>query len=345
MSQNYKTTGVKISQYPHASTNKGTLNNRLEHEHYLMSYAATNYGISEIRKNYQIPMTTLRKDMLGYIGLQNIKPSWRNYIMFWEGDWNNEEDKTQSYVYKWEDNQFGNVDYIYNKHGLITTDDEIQHNRVFILRTAPWPLEAKHDVNCLCGPNGSCIAGTSYGSDPNKNTTKLVTKNYIDDRFNGIRKVKISGTELKIRPYSCRYIFDSIPNTINITDTENAECDSMQGGEVDYIKNKLQYNCVEFYLEIPRPNNVFSITANTDPVIWSNPHELENIISSAIKNGKETILIKCFAEYKNEKFTVTCSDGLSYGVSDTVDDGSTLPPSSDAVYDFVKEEISKVETS
>lgn len=118
MAQDFKYTGIKISQNPLAEINKTIHPNKLEHRHYLMSYAATNYGIAEINKNYRISIDALRDDMIGYVGVQNAKPGWRDYIKIWEGDWYN-VDKNRSYVYEWDSStELHNLDFVTNKHGL-----------------------------------------------------------------------------------------------------------------------------------------------------------------------------------------------------------------------------------
>jgi hypothetical protein len=58
--------------------------------------------MSTINKNFQISIDALRKDFIGQIGLQNSKPSYRNYVKIWYGDWYN-PDRVKSYIYQWED--------------------------------------------------------------------------------------------------------------------------------------------------------------------------------------------------------------------------------------------------
>jgi hypothetical protein len=96
-----KQTGVRISQYPYAPVNRATYNNRLELDHSFITWAPAYFGTSTVNKNFQINLSTLREDMLGYIGVVNSKTSYRNYINLWQGDWNN-PDRTKSYVYTWD---------------------------------------------------------------------------------------------------------------------------------------------------------------------------------------------------------------------------------------------------
>jgi hypothetical protein len=55
--------------------------------------------------------------MKGFIGINNAKASWRDYITFWEGDWFN-DDRVRSYVTPYENDEFYLLDYIPNKYGL-----------------------------------------------------------------------------------------------------------------------------------------------------------------------------------------------------------------------------------
>ena len=211
MAQNYKTTGVKISQYPLAEINTTNYPNRLQHTHYFMSYAATNLGLSNVNKNFQVPIEALRNDMLGYMGVNNAKTEWKDYITFWEGDWYN-IDKRRSYVYEWDARtDTHDVNYITNKHGLDTEYDKKRNiNRVFLLNTAPWPLDATDE-------RFSSAEEKNYGYDPNPHSVKFVSKQYIDDRHSGFRKVEVPtegevhSSHLTIRPYTCFYQYNKPP--------------------------------------------------------------------------------------------------------------------------------------
>lgn len=180
---NFKETGVKISQFPDAPVNTATHRYKLELNHKLISWAASYYGISTINKNYQISLEALRNDLMGYIGLDNSKGDYQNYLTFWKGNWS-DEDRRNSYIYEWSDAEHDHEDYIKNKHGLdIQYDIDNRIDRVFILDTAPWPLESTYsDVNVY--------GGNTYGTDPNPISKKLVNKDYVDERHNGFRKIE-----------------------------------------------------------------------------------------------------------------------------------------------------------
>lgn len=149
--------------------------------------------------------------------MENAKGDWQNMIHFWSGDWIN-DDKTKSYIYKWKYEERGSSDYISNKFGN-KKDNEgnaiDDYDRIFFINNAPIPLEEPEQ-------------------DPCPESNKFVNKKYIDDRFNGVRKVSVTGEiltihpysceyELAIRPYSCVYEFGKTPTKINIVDTETLQ--------------------------------------------------------------------------------------------------------------------------
>ena len=108
-----KHTGTKLSEYPTSLSNK---KHKLLYNHFFMSYAPVNFGISTVNKNYKIPIQAIRDDIKYYIGLENAKGDWQNMIHFWSGDWIN-DDKTKSYIYEWKYEERGSNDYISNKFG------------------------------------------------------------------------------------------------------------------------------------------------------------------------------------------------------------------------------------
>ena len=324
--------GVRISQYPQAPVNISNHKKKLELHHSLISWAPAYYGLTTVNKNYQVPLSSLRQDLLGYIGINNSKPGWRNYLTFWQGDWYN-TDRTKSYVYTWSVDWKGDDDYIFNKHGLDVEYDKTNNiNRVFILNDAPLPLQETYTpVNAINSSN--------HGEDPNPNNVKLVSKKYIDDRHNGVRKIekapatnsvgKLYGSELNIRPYTCFYQYSNPPaqntltgiQTINITDNE-----VLEDGRT--IKDVLRHNRLKFYIRLTNNDSYYKkdgshfhnlqiLVNGKDEALWSYKDELSQILRDA--RQKETkgtvenpykgyIFIRCEAQYINNKFTVTCSN-------------------------------------
>lgn len=333
-----KQTGIRISEYPYGPINDAHHKKRLELHHSFITWAPSYYGISTVNKNYQVTLASLRQDLLGYIGVNNSKPSWRNYITFWQGNWN-DTDRTKSYVYSWSKNLQGDDDYIFNKHGLelVNKDglevpyDEVNNiNRVFLLTDAPIPFEAEYTT-----VNG--INSANYGKDPNPHNFKIVSKKYIDDRHNGIRKVqkaaitsdpKPNGSTLQIRPYTCFYQYSNLPAidsntnyyTINICSDATLE-------DGRSIKDTIKHNRLTFYIRLSNnpayyekdgkhEHNLKLLVDGKDEVLWSYKDELSEILRDARQkkvNGtiqntfKGYIFIRCEAEYINDVFTVTCS--------------------------------------
>ena len=339
---NLKHTGVRISQYPQAVVNDTNHKKRLELHHNFISWAPAYYGITTINKNYQVAIQALRQDFLGFVGVQNAKSHYRDYITFWQGDWFN-KDIVKSYVWQWPDTMGGHFDYIKNKHGLDKAyDAENNISRVYILNDAPLPLETTFiPVNAQETSN--------HGEDPNPHSVKLVSKKYVDDRHNGVRKIQKSeeqttpaefGSELKIRPYSCFYQYSAPPlldtndnvHTINICDTE-----VLQDGRT--IKDLIRHNRLRFYIRIANnevfyrkldddgnkyhANNLKLLVNGEDKVLWSYENEFTEILREARpkfkKDGtqlnayKSHIFIRCEAEYIDGKFTVTCSNFFGRG--------------------------------
>lgn len=346
-----KNTGIRISEYPYGPTNNDSHKGKLILDHSFITWAPSHYGISTINKNYQIDINTLRKDFAGYIGVNNSKARYRNYVNLWYGDWFN-KDITKSYVFQWTSAMCNHDDYIYNKHGLdVEFDKEHMIDRIFVLTDAPLPLQQTFEqVNPIDTKN--------HGVDPNPISSKLVTKKYIDDRHAGIRKVQITGQEsvnkikdgstLQIRPYTCFYQYDNTPvqdldgiYTINITSTA-----VLQDGRTMF--DVLRHNRLMFYIRLTnRPqyyytfdnngnkihtNNLKILVDGKDQVMWSYENELSQILRQSRPKmddagvqqnvNKNYIFIRCEAEYIRQtndqgeavdKFVVTCSNFFGRG--------------------------------
>lgn len=346
-----KQTGVRISQYPQGPINNSTHRKRLQLAHSFISWAPAYFGISTINKNYQVPLRAIRDDIKGFIGIDNTKAGYRDYLSFWHGDWFN-LDKTKSYIYQWKQEEQAHDDYVYNKHGIDTQyDAEHDIDRIFFLNDAPWPCEATFSPVNIKG-------SSNYGIDPNYKTAKFVTKKYIDDRHAGVRQIqkaattelidKTFGSELQIRPYTCFYQYTNLPAkdtndgiyTINITDTIDMSLEDNRS-----LKDIIKHNRLTFYIRLKnRPQYYYvldqnknkihthnlKLLANGKEVLWSYEDEFIEILRQArpkMDNGavptqqnafKTHIFIKCEAEYvKNESgedvFTVTCSSFFGRG--------------------------------
>lgn len=317
-----KHTGIKISDYPSSISNVNDFPHKLEHNHYFITYAPTYFGASTINKNYKIPLEMLRKDQKFYIGINNAKGDWQNLLNIWSGDWFN-EDKTESYVSSWEIEERGSNDYIKNKYGLETDEDKT--DRIFFIKDAPIPFEETH-------------------IDPNPASNKFVNKKYIDDRFNGIRKISVSGETLAIRPYSCVYEFDTTPTVINIIDTE-----TLQDGRT--VAECLENNILTFILKFPvSDGDELGILANgKGNVKWSYPTELADVLDAARKNNNSDVWIECFVGYTKDGLSIRCSNALNpmpgsektLETTESINLGNKKVPLSDTVYNFVNDFVTE----
>ena len=298
-----KQTGVKISQYKTAEIK----NSKLVLDHYLISYAPAYFGTSTINKNFKVPVSLLREDITGYIGVYNTKSSWKDTINLWSGEWDS-SNPINSYVYVWSESDKYKDGYIKNKH---TFEDNI--DKVFIIDNAPLPQTAEANI------------------DPNPSTKKIVTKSYIDDRFNGMPKVKCTSSTLEMRSYPCLYEFemDSVTN-IDIVDT--------------LVKDTITNKCVEFMLRIPTtsifyeigadipPNTDFSVSANGTPCTWGYRNEILMIVSRAKNENAKDVWVRCFAEYVDGVFTVKCTNGLNVLENEVITGAAGVVYEIDEVY-------------
>lgn len=322
-----KHTGIKISDYPSSVTNTTMYPHKLEHNHYFITYAPTYFGTSSINKNYKIPLEMLRQDQMYYMGLSNAKGNWQNLLSIWSGYWKN-DDKTESYVYKWTHDERGSKDYIKNKFGLESDEENI--DRIFFIKDAPIPME-----------DGSHL-------DPNPDSNKFVNKKYIDDRFNGVRKISAKSGVLQIRPYTCVYEYSEQPAIINIFDDKKVHPESNIT-----VKDCLLNNILTFFIKFPvSDSDELDIRANGkgSNIEWSYPTEFTDILTAA-RNDKYSggIWIKCFAWYTNGELLIRCSNALNsmpggekqLETTNTIAAGNFKVPTSDAVYHHVNE-ISKV---
>ncbi|MBO5827108.1 MAG: hypothetical protein J6R59_01320 [Paludibacteraceae bacterium] len=293
---------------------------KLQYEHYLMSYGSVNYGFSTVNKNYKVPVSALREDFKGYIGFENAKGGWRQLTRLWYGEWyrtketfvkNGDDmekitvgDKVNSYLYKWSDSEIGQDDYICNKFGDELDDngknyDKVPTDRIFIIKNAPIPCEynfatsfVKRDEegNPIQDKDGNYEYET-YDCDPYPQFAKIVDKEYIDNRFNGIRVIDVSDTVeeiieeaaiqpytedgeidtsirdflikpewksiLKIRPYTCIYDYtnfkiDDGQNPIPLIDIWD-NLDDGTGKTTKELLNERKEKSLIFYIKLSKP--------------------------------------------------------------------------------------------
>lgn len=257
-------TGNNISNLPNALINRLNCKGRLQYPHYFMSYAEVNYGFGTINKNYKVSVSALREDLKGFIGIENAKGQWRQLSRFWVGDWYKEKevdgvtigDKVNSYLYHWNSRDIGNDDYIVNKFGTETVASELPTDRVFFVRNAPIPCEYKYATlftepevdeygNFERDENKNIKYRTlTYVNDPHPDLMKIVDKDYVDNRFNGIRLIDVTNTVASIQGYNLEPIQ---PITVAETDIDTSVRDYPV---IAQFKSTLQirpYPCVYEY--------------------------------------------------------------------------------------------------
>lgn len=333
-------TGIKISEYPDGPLDNSTNQNKLLLNHYFISYAPSHYGTKFINKNYKVSIQSLRNDLTGHIGVNNVKGKYKNYIDIWSGYWikNNVDengakisiDRVNSYVFEWPDNLRGSEDYIVDKFNKAKNE---KLDKIFILRSAPLPLESE-DVRY------SSEEDNTLGKDPDPHSAKLVTKNYIDDRHSGFRKVYESSANLSLRPYTCYYQYSNLIKedaegirTINICDDT-----VLEDGKTFY--DKVKRNRLIFFVRIANReeyyknsegkhfNNLrFLVNGEKDVIRWSYENEFTEILRESrirknndgeqMNKNKDFIFIRFEAEYIDEKFTVSATNFFGRGKHST----------------------------
>lgn len=329
-------TGIKISQYPDGPLSNSEKENKLLLNHYFISYAPSHYGAKFINKNYKVSLLSLRKDFKGYIGINNTKGEYRNYIDVWSGYWRNnvldengniiDIEKTNSYIYEWPENLRNHPDYIFDK---FNRNGNEKLDKIFILKSAPLPLEAEDE-------RFSSKEEKNIGKDPSPISTKIVNKDYVDDRHNGFRKVGEISNHLTIRPYTCYYQYSNIIEadeegirTIDI-------CDDVIMEDGKTLRDKIKHNRLVFYIRIANKdgyyknsegkhfNNLrFLVNGEKDVVRWSYENELSEILRETrirrnasgeqINVSKDFIFIRFEAEYIDDKFTISATNFFGRG--------------------------------
>lgn len=199
--------GFKISDLKNIPTLK-TIDNksRIAYDNtFLLSYSHTVYGINYNRQNYKIPLTNLRDDLKGYIGVESLVAPWSEQIKLWHGVWQS-EDANKSYVKVWSEDEWENEHYIPNKFSNL-------NNSYYIVKDIPLPFETKEyenkmgevavdsdKLNALKSINVS-----KKESDPYPDSNKIVTKKYVDERLSSKRLIEVE-PEFTVRDYDCTYI-------------------------------------------------------------------------------------------------------------------------------------------
>lgn len=190
-------------------------------ETYMLGYANTVYGIKYNRNNYRIPLTAIRDDIKGYIGIESIVAPWSESIKLWHGVWNNTASKNKSYVYEWGESEKNHPHYMPEKFADL-------ENSYYIVKDAPFPFESEECHNRNHGEvtpetniEGDEIISVNKplaAADPYTDSNKLVLKSYVDERLASKRLVEVM-PEFRVRDYDCTYILRA--ETLKAAEAEN----------------------------------------------------------------------------------------------------------------------------
>ena len=205
-------TGYKISDLdiiPFSDSN-GTYKNKIAlDETYMLGYAHTVYGIKYNRNNYRIPLSAIRDDIKGYIGIESLVSPWSDQMKLWHGLWDNISSKNRSYVYQWSEEESNHPHYMPNKFSDL-------ENSYYIIRNAPFPYETEDcnnrgvrgEIEPTLNIEGSNVGTTNKkleAADPYPDSNKLVLKSYVDERLASKRLVDVK-TDFWVRDYDCTYV-------------------------------------------------------------------------------------------------------------------------------------------
>lgn len=270
--------GFRISDLSNIPVNgkDGKFKNRIAFDNtYLLSYAHTVYGINYNKHNYKIPLTAIRDDIKGYVGIESLVAPWSEQLKLWHGYWHNPSIRNKSYVYQWDESDKLHEHYAPKKF-------EDLENSYFIIKDAPYPFESgkrnNGEIAASTTNNGTpkTINMPIAESDPYPDSNKIVTKSYIDERLAGERIIEVEPT-FEIRDYECTYIIRSeiLKNkgaTIKIRFPEKFE-DRICHNKLKFtlmLEGKANNNSYESSLS-KNPNWIFEDSSgNIINVVWLN---------------------------------------------------------------------------
>lgn len=226
---------------------------------YLLGYAHSVYGITYNTHNYKVPLSSLRDDLKGYIGIESVSPKWSGQIKLWAGKWEDKENENNSYTKVWNTTDGGNP--YYNPEKFQDIEDTF-----YIIKDAPYPFEEKSLHNRNNGEalseidndgNEMRVNRTLKAQDPYPDSHKIVTKKYIDERLAAKRLVEV-GSTFRLRDYDCSYL---------IPETTMAKTNTIKIVYSDAFVNRIKHNTLEFtlLLEGKKVNGLYE-PANTSKI-------------------------------------------------------------------------------
>ena len=305
---------------------------------YLLGYAHSVYGITYNTHNYKVPLSSLRDDLKGYIGIESVSPKWSGQIKLWAGKWEDKENENNSYTKEWKSSDVGNP--YYNPEKFQNLEDTF-----FIIKDAPYPFEERslHNRNDGEAPsemdndgNEKRINRTLKEADPYSDSHKIVTKKYIDERLAAKRLVEVGAT-FKLRDYDCSYL---------ITKSTMAETNTIKIVYSDAFVNRLKHNTLEFSLLLEgkkenglyKPANTNNITLilvkeNGEEIPFNFLEGFEPDWTNINLYGKSRYLYLKFRTSTNELTYNTTTKNID-GVQDQTGEKITVPGEPDIVPKF-----------
>lgn len=173
---------------------------------YFMGYAHTVFGTRYNTHNYRIPLSALRKDFVGYIGIETLNSKWTTPSKIWTGKWEDTNVNT-SYIKVWKYEEYNHP--YYNKDKFSDLD-----NSYYIIQDLPFPFEEGSNSNRDKGEKPATVTSNNINNsinvpilanDPYPNSYKIPTKSYIDERLASKRLIEV-GTDFWVRDYDCVYV-------------------------------------------------------------------------------------------------------------------------------------------
>lgn len=249
-------TGYKISDLdiiPFSDTS-GTYKNKISlDETYMLGYAHTIYGIKYNRNNYRIPLSAIRNDIKGYIGIESLVAPWSEQLKLWHGVWNDTALKNRSYVYQWIEEDANHPHYMPEKFSDL-------ENSYYIIRNAPFPYETEDcnnrgergEITPELNTEGENIITTNKkieAADPYPDSNKLVLKSYVDERLAAKRLIDVT-TDFWVRDYDCTYVIRAAELQKAVSTLTEDETLTIKIHYPSSFEERIKHNNLEFKLLI-----------------------------------------------------------------------------------------------
>lgn len=233
----------------------------IENTHF-MGYAHTVFGTRYNTHNYRIPLSALRDDFKGYIGIESVNGKWTTPTKLWSGKWEDNHVNT-SYIKVWEHDEYNHPYYNADKF------KDLEHT-YYIVQDLPYPFEENSITNRTKGEKEAIIDDALglelsinkpiAAADPYPNSHKIPTKAYVDERLASKRIIEV-GTDFYVRDYECTYI-------IRADDIKNASVIKIhypKEFETRLLHNRIEFNIL---IEGVETEGGWKSAADGREIIW-----------------------------------------------------------------------------